>query len=85
MRNIVTIAAVLVGLSACSMQNSAIEPTHRWHATGSADESQYRADHARCQKKSNSAHVEALDANSVAFEQYKQCMNQQGYELAAYE
>lgn len=67
------------------MQSSTTEPTHRWYATGGADESQYRADHARCQRKSNSTHTEAFDANSIAFEQYKQCMNQQGYELAAYD
>jgi hypothetical protein len=64
---------------------NAVEPTHRWASTEDADRAKYRADHARCQAVNNVAVEGAeLDTRSSAFAAYKQCMNDEGYVLTAY-
>ncbi len=78
--------AVLLGagflLAGCA---GTVEPTHHWASTEDANRAQYRADHARCQAKTNiSAQGNEFDANSPAFTAYKQCMNDEGYVLTAY-
>lgn len=64
---------------------NAVEPTHHWTSTEDADRAKYRADHARCQAATN-VEVEGaeLGSRSSAFAAYKQCMNDEGYVLTAY-
>lgn len=83
-KGISAIGTVVLLLSAgCATNDSA--PTHRWAATSAAvDEVQYHNDQARCQTEAGLDNERGLDANSAEFSRYKQCMNQRGYVLTAY-
>ena len=65
--------------------NTANMPTHRWASTEDADRAKYQQDHAMCQSQSGlSTGRSELDTDSSAFRLYKQCMNNSGYVLTAY-
>ena len=69
-------------IAACA---SAPAPTHRWASTEDVDRARYAQDHARCQADANiSVTASELETNSSAFAKYKQCMNNNGYVLTAY-
>lgn len=78
------IAIVITGLivAACSSQPTQA-PTHRWASTEAVDAVQYRNDHASCQAQANIA-GKAFSTESPEFAKYRQCMNNQGYVLTAY-
>jgi len=75
-------ASIALLLAACA--NTA-PPTHRWASSEDANKARYTADHNTCKKN---ALIEVdqsqLDPQSPAFQAYKQCMNNQGYVLTAY-
>ena len=79
-------AIIITGLivAACSSPSTQA-PTHRWASTESVDSIQYRNDNARCQAQANMANANReLETDSSAFSEYKQCMNNRGYVLTAY-
>ena len=72
-----------LALGACTIATTL--PTHRWASTNDADKARYSEDHATCQVAANlSASSTELDTSSEAFVAYKQCMNNSGYVLTAY-
>ena len=82
MKKITILAAIFLGLSGCAGTS---EPTHRWVSAENYDRAQYRADHARCQAAHNlEAESSEVNTTSTAFAAYKQCMNDEGYVLTAY-
>lgn len=71
-----------LAIAACA---SAPAPTHRWASSEDVDRARYAQDHASCQADANiSVTANELETNSSAFAKYKQCMNNNGYVLTAY-
>lgn len=78
-----TVLLLCAGLGGCA--TSAPEPTHRWEASaGVVDEVRYRNDDARCQARAGISTEGGMESGSEGFQNYKNCMNQQGYTLTAY-
>ena len=85
MKKLITLGFISLLAGGCMSAPSTSAPTHRWASTTAADELQYRNDHARCQAKADiEGSDRALDSSSPAFQAYKRCMNNRGYELTAY-
>ncbi len=77
------LSAVIV--AGCMSASNAPTPTHRWASTSDADRAQYNNDHARCQAQARvSGSRQELETDSETFAVYKQCMNNRGYVLTAY-
>jgi len=81
--------SICIGLAglivAGCMSSTSPTPTHRWASTSDADRVQYQNDHAKCQAAANvdSKRTE-LETGSAEFTAYRQCMNNRGYVLTAY-
>lgn len=75
-----TLVLVTMGCSSTGQM-----PTHRWASTEDADRAKYQQDHARCQSETGlSTGRSEIETDSTAFKSYKQCMNNSGYVLTAY-
>ena len=72
-------------LFAMGCSNTGQMPTHRWVSTEDANRAKYQQDHARCQSETGlSTSRKELDPDNPAFQSYRQCMNNSGYVLTAY-
>lgn len=81
--------SISIGLAALivagCMSATSPTPTHRWASTSDADRVQYQNDHAKCQAASNvGSNRTEMDPDSNEFATYRQCMNNRGYVLTAY-
>lgn len=80
---VAAISAILGAMLIAGCTNNQA-PTHRWASAEAVDQVKYHNDHAQCQARANMSDDKALDTASAEFKAYKQCMNNSGYELTAY-
>ena len=75
--------SALVLLGGCAAAESPA-PTHHWASAEAVSAIKYRQDHARCQVEANTDLASTTyEADSDAFQAYRQCMTNSGYVLTA--
>ncbi len=60
------------------------DATHFWQAETAKTERDYKRDQSRCAQNHQVAPDEAMPADSLSFERYRNCMIEKGYVLRTY-
>ena len=81
--NLLICSVFLAFLGACTSDIQS-RATHYWQAETAKTERDYKIDHGACSREHRIDDAEAMPADSISFDAYRDCMVAKGYVLRTY-